>query len=168
MSVDLIVYLARSAMPSPQRWQQAIRDAGFPVELDTDFDVYSSIGFRPCQFRGGEAGFEYFSATIDESERDGLGAPAGCDFSVTLVTHSDLRDFASSLLAAGALGHASGGLLVDPQAGESYPPERALDWARAQLAELEPELARSTPRGGEPRLPQRIPWYDRLFGGRGR
>jgi hypothetical protein len=140
MSVDLIVYLPRSAMPSPERWQQAIRDAGFPVELDTDFDVDSFSGFLPCRFRGAEAGFEYFGAQVEEAERAQSQAPDGCDFSVTLVTHSDLREFACSLLAAGALCDATRGLLVDPQSGESCPPERALEWVREQLAELEPHL----------------------------
>jgi len=140
VSVDLIVYLSRSAMPSPKQWQQAIRDAGFPVELDTDFDVDSSIGFRPCRFRGGEAGFEYFSAPVEESERAESQVPTSYDFSVTLATHSDLREFASSLLAAGALCHASGGLLVDPQSGESCPSEQALEWTSQQFAELEPHL----------------------------
>ena len=35
MSVDLVVCLPRVAMPSPEVWAQAIRDTGFPVELDT-------------------------------------------------------------------------------------------------------------------------------------
>ncbi len=48
MSVDLNVYLARSSMPSPTRWAQAIREAGFPadeervdlgVPADHDFSV---------------------------------------------------------------------------------------------------------------------------------
>ena len=140
MSVDLIVYMARSAMLTPERWEQVIRDAGFPVELDTDFDVDSQSGFLPCRFRGGDAGFEYSCAPVDDREREKAHAPAGCDFSVTLVTHSVLRELATSLVAAGVLCHATGGLLVDPQSAEFFTPEQALEWTREQLADLDRDL----------------------------
>lgn len=142
MSVDLIVYLRRSSMPTPARWQQAVHDAGFPVELDTDFDAETFSGFIPCKFRGADAGFEYFSAVVSEQERAESGAPPGADFAVTLATHSDLREFASSLVAAGALCHVSGGLLVDPQSGESCSPEQVLAWVGEQLSDLESHLNR--------------------------
>jgi hypothetical protein len=45
MSVELTVYLARSAMPSTRDWAQAIVEAGFPAELDAEFDVDSFSGF---------------------------------------------------------------------------------------------------------------------------
>ena len=138
MSVDLIVYLRRSAMPSPSAWQQAIRDAGFPVELDADFDPDTASGFRPCQYRGAVSGFEYFASRLLPADAAEVGAPPGSDFSVTLVTHSDLKEFACSAVAAGALAQASGGLLVDPQSGESFPAAEAMAWAAEQFAEAEP------------------------------
>lgn len=39
MSYDLVVYLQRSNMPTPAAWHSSIVAAGFPVTLDTDFDV---------------------------------------------------------------------------------------------------------------------------------
>ncbi len=140
MSVDLTVYLPRSAMPSPARWAQAIRDAGFPVELGADFDVDVFTGYLPCQFRGKPAGFEYYSALVSRDECARLGLPAVCDFAVTLVTHADLREFATSLIAGSVLCQKSGGQLHEPQAGESYGPGDVLDWARQTLAEIETEL----------------------------
>jgi hypothetical protein len=137
MSYDLVVYLRRSAMPTPQQWRAAIHEAGFPLDLDADFDVDSSIGFRPCHLRGEAAGFEYYGSSVSEPERATLGAPPDCDFSVMLVTHSDLREAAASVIAAGALCYASGGLLVDPQVGEEIPAERALAWARQQFSDIE-------------------------------
>src|SRR5437867_1635133 len=103
MSVDLIVYLRHSSMPTPEAWQQAIRDAGFPIELNCNFDPNTSSGFRPCKVRGELSGFEYYAGPLSESDRASVGAPVGTDFSVTLVTHSDLREFACSAAAAGAL-----------------------------------------------------------------
>jgi hypothetical protein len=140
VSVDLIVYLPRASMPAPERWANAIRDAGFPVELDADFDPDTATGFRPCRFRGVQSGFEYYSSRLSEQERRELGAPPGCNFSVALTTHADLREFATSLIAASVLCHVSGGLLVDPQSGEQLPAPGVLAWAREQLASLEGEL----------------------------
>lgn len=124
-------------MSTPAGWQQAVRDAGFPVELDTDIDPDRFSGFLPCKLRGAVSGFEYFAARLSEVEAAEVGAPAGADFSVTLVTHSDLREFACSVAAAGALAWAGGGLLVDPQSGESFAAADALEWAAEQFAEAE-------------------------------
>jgi hypothetical protein len=136
MSVELIVYLRRSAMPSPEGWQTAILDAGFPVELDTDFDPETFSGFLPCKFRQAQSGFEYFTSPLSEEDRTDVGAPQGCDFAVTLVTRSDLREFACSVAAAGALAQASNGLLVDPQSG-GFTDSGALQWAKNQFNEAE-------------------------------
>jgi hypothetical protein len=137
MSVDLIVYLRRSSMPTPTAWQRAITDAGFPVEMDTDIDPDTFSGFLPCKLRGAVSGFEYFGGRLSPSDAAEVGAPPGSDFSVTLVTHSDLKEFACSAVAAGALAQASNGLLVDPQSGESFPAANAMAWASEQFTEAE-------------------------------
>lgn len=140
MSVDLIVYLRRAGMPKASRWAEAIRNAGFPVDFEYDFDSESAAGFRPCTFRGELSGFEYYSSHLSEEERDQRGAPPECDFCVNLVTHSDLRDFATSLIAASVLAEITGGVLVDPQSGKAYPAGSVLTWAREEIAALEREL----------------------------
>lgn len=137
MSVDLIVFASRTAMPTPSGWQQAINDAGFPVELDTNFDIDTQSGFLPCKLRGVDSGFEYFASKLSKDEAAEAGAPPSSDFSVTLVTHSDLRELACSAVAAAALAFASGGLLVDPQSGESFAAADTLQWARETFADAE-------------------------------
>jgi hypothetical protein len=137
MSVDLIVYLRQAAMPSPKDWQEAIQTAEFPVELDMNFDPATFRGFLPCKFNGEPSGFEYFVSPRRAEEAVELGAPRDADLSVTLVTHSDLRELAVAVSAASALCRVSGGLLVDPQSGETYTPESVLVWAREQLVEIE-------------------------------
>lgn len=122
-------------MPTP--WQQAIAAVGLPVELDTDFDPGTFSGFLPWKLREALTGFEYFACRLSAAEAAEVGAPAGTDFSVTLVTHSDLKEFACSAVAAGALAQVSGGLLVDPQSGESFQAADAADWAIGQFAEAE-------------------------------
>lgn len=140
MSVDLIVYAKRIAVPSPSDWQRAIQAAAFPVELDTDIDLDTFSGFLPCKFRDSQSGFEYFSSLLSKEDQQEVGAPEGSDFQVTLVTHSDMKEFATSMLAAAALCNASKGLLVDPQSGEQFDAEAVLQWARSTFAEMEAYL----------------------------
>jgi hypothetical protein len=56
------------------------------------------------------------------------------------VTHADLREFATSLVAAAVLCHLSGGLFYDPQEDSRHPAAGILEWARDQLAVIEEEL----------------------------
>ncbi len=144
MSVDLIVYVKRSAMPTTQRWAEAIREAGFPLELGSDFDLDTATGFRPCKLRGVLSGFEYYSGRLSEQDCQDLGAPSGCDFSAMLSTGSDLRECATSLIAASVLCQISNGMLYDPQAGDQHSATAVMTWAREQLASFENEIAGDT------------------------
>jgi hypothetical protein len=137
MSADLIVYLPRSAMPSPARWADAITQMGFPVELDTtDFDVESSTGFRPCRFRGEWTGFEYYSDVLTDQYRMKLGLPAGFDFSVNLLAHIDHHEWETAVVAAGVLCWLSRGVLHDPQEGTEYRDDGVMAWVAQELARV--------------------------------
>ncbi len=63
--------------------------------------------------------------------------PASFDFSVTFVTHADVREFVIFMVAAAVLCQVAGGVLVDPQSGESWSGEEALSWARSEVPGLE-------------------------------
>jgi hypothetical protein len=141
MSVDLIVFLPRAKMPTPARWAEAIREAGFLADLDTDFDVDAFSGFLPCAYDGKPGGFEYLPSPLDSGERAELGASAEHDFSVTFATHSDMRELATSVIAAAVLASLAGGKLSDPQAGEDIEAPHALDWARTMLDQIKGDLA---------------------------
>ena len=134
MSVDLVVFTARSTMPAPSAWARAIVDAGFPAELDPDFDVDDFSGFLPCRYGGVDAGFEYLAGP---PEIDDVELPPDLDFSVTFSTHSDMRELASSIAAAATLCSLTAGILYDPQSGDTVSSKEVLRWAREQLAELE-------------------------------
>jgi hypothetical protein len=136
MSADLLVYLPRSAMPSPARWARAITQVGFPVELDADFDVDRSTGFRPCRFRGELSGFEYYSSALADQGRTELGLPAGFDFSVNLLAHADHHEWETAVVAAGVLGWLSGGVLHDPQEGAEYRADGVMAWVAQELARV--------------------------------
>jgi hypothetical protein len=135
-----MVYLQRAKMPTPERWATAIRDAGFPVDLEHDFDPYSAFGSRPGKFRGEPSGFEYYIETLGEEDAEDLELPPECDFAVNLVTHSDLREYATSLIAASVLAAMTGGVLSDPETEEAQPASGVLAWARRELASFEHKL----------------------------
>jgi hypothetical protein len=128
--------MERRAKLSPRPWAEAIRAAGFSLILDEEFDVATHTGFLPCTMDGVVTGFEYFADEVTDETRADHGLPEGFDFSVTLTTHSDARELAASMIAAAVLATATAGKLDDPQAGETYEGEAALEWARDQLAEM--------------------------------
>jgi len=135
MSIELTVYLPRTAMPNPKEWAKAIVEAGFPAELDAKFDVDSFSGFLPCRYDGEEAGFEYDSGPIEFV--DELELPDDYDFSVSFVTHSDMRELASSVVSSAVLCSISGGILVDAQADEAISSDDAISWASEMLTEID-------------------------------
>ena len=140
MSVDLTVYVARGRMPSPTRWAEAIREAGFPAELDADFDVDAFTGFLPCKYDSKPGGFEYSAGKITDEDRVNLGLPPECDLAVTFATHSDMKELATAVIAAAVLCQLTSGRLSDPQAGEDVTASQALSWARAMLDQIRGDL----------------------------
>jgi len=126
-------------MRAPAKWREAIRVAGFLVDIDTDFDVDVFSGFLPCKYEGNLVGFEYCASRLDAKDAHEMGA-AGSDLVVTFTTHADLRECASSLAAASVLCQVSGGILIDPQSGESFVGAAAVEWAKRELAELKKHL----------------------------
>lgn len=134
MSIDLIVYLARDRMPTPDAWQRAVADARFPIQIDQDFDADTFTGFLPCRYKGAISGFEYYSAKLTREEAIELDA-GSADFSVTFVVHSGHNEMQTALGASSALCVASGGILVDPQSGETISPSMAIAWATEAIGQ---------------------------------
>jgi hypothetical protein len=127
-------------MPSPARWAQAIREAGFPADLDADFDVDTFSGFLPCTYDGKPGGFEYFAGPLADEDRDEMGVSAAHDFSITFATHSDMRGLATSVVAAAVLCQITGGTLVNQQAGEQLAASEAVGYAREMLESMKGDL----------------------------
>lgn len=136
MSYDLIVYLARSAMPAPTIWRDAIRDVGFTAELDSDFDVDSFSGFLPCPVKGELSGFEYHASAVTADQAGDLDLGSNVDFSIQFCIGSSPLELTSALAASSTLAKISGGVLHDPQEGESVLSTEAVAWAKSQLSQL--------------------------------
>lgn len=148
MSVVLAVFLNRSSMPSPADWAKAIRSNGFDMEMDSDFDPASFSGFLPCKYGASDAGFELFTEAVSDSELDEhVAAQIGRrDTRIDFVTHSELRELATSMIASAVLCAISDGVLWETEADEIIPASRALEWARTEEANVKGALTKLRPR----------------------
>jgi hypothetical protein len=135
MSYDLLVYLKRLNMPSPEAWRAYISGAGFPVTLDTEFDIDSFSGFLPCQVNGETSGFQYYPSVMSPEEARVLGLEVGVDFRIQFSIGPQPLELVSALAASSVLAATSGGTLKDPQVDASLAADAAVSWARAQLSQ---------------------------------
>lgn len=131
MSVENNVFLRLNDLPTPGQWQAAIHASGFDLIIDTDFDMQSFEGFLPCTYKGKAAGFDYYFEELDidgipDEELEEIGDRR---YLVTLITHSDMREYMSSMIASAVLCSICHGLLA-----EGEPPfikdSEAVQWAR--------------------------------------
>lgn len=150
MSVENNVFIERKNMPAPEAWLKAIREHGFEMDMDTDFDVDEFTGFLPCGYMKQEAGFEYFSeeadldAMLDEGmlsqdEQKLLGQRR---FLVTFATRSDFRDLMTSMIASSVLCAMADGMLAEGGEPPFIPAKDAIAWVKAQEAGVQKEIIR--------------------------
>jgi len=144
----MLVFLKQARMPAAPAWAQAIRDAGFPMEMETDFNPRSFTGFLPCKYKGEEAGFEFFLSNIDDYKDDiADDLPpehwqkiGDRNTVVDFVTHSEFRDLMTSVIASGVLCSISDGVFLDTESGEITPSAAALAWSRKGESEIAKDL----------------------------
>ncbi len=138
MSISRTVIVNRTRMPTPTAWADAIRAAGFPMEMTTDFDIAEHSGFLPCTYDGVPAGFELFFTTDEELlEHDDIGDR---DAAISFVTHSSMRDLACAIVAAGVLAAKCDGIVFDEESGERIDADEALAYAREMIDSLSEDL----------------------------
>jgi hypothetical protein len=139
MSVDIHVILKKSNLPSPGRWQQAIAESGFPLQIDTDFDPEEFFGFLPCRYRDEEAGFEYSFEPLPEDflDEEDMKRVGDRDCLVTFSTYSSMDDFIASTIASCVLCQISDGLLLDEDADDLFlSADAAIAYGRKMESEL--------------------------------
>jgi len=143
MSLEIYVFLERSAMLTPVQWQSAITEAGFAVALDIDFDPFTFTGFLPCQLNGHSAGFEYYFHPKEQiAEEFTYLAPRvkAFDSVVMLVWGGSLEEMACAVMAASALAASTPSLLYAPEDDSAVEGTRALGYAKEQMLAAAPYL----------------------------
>jgi hypothetical protein len=136
VSVDLMVYMRRAALPSAREWSLAVKESGFALAMEHDFDPATFRGFLPCLYQGAPTGFEYHSGEVTDDEREVFEVPPELDFVITLATRSDGSQLACATIALGVLCRLTNGMLYDPQSGEAVRPDEATEWVNEMLKEL--------------------------------
>lgn len=121
-------------MLSPETWARAIRDNGFDVNMDIDFDPVSFSGFLPCP--DSNCGFEYYFEWLDQSQlefSDGEKSVIGDrKFIVTFVCKTEV-DLLAANAAAAVLTYLCDGVLLEAEANVYVQSENVIAWARGEL-----------------------------------
>ncbi|WP_129641066.1 hypothetical protein [Peristeroidobacter agariperforans] len=126
------VFLDRTRLPAAADWARVIREAGFDVQLNADFEPGSFSGYLPCP--DDRTGFEYYleSFTTPTLEIGDAGAqaigPRNAVASLRFSGRSSDRDAASA--AAATLAAMTDGVLFDTEPGHFIAGDEALAWAR--------------------------------------
>jgi len=148
MSVENNVFMVRDNMPTPQQWLAAIKSQGFEMEMDTDFDVEEHEGFLPCKYKGVDAGFEYYAESVDIAEflEDDLLTDEEArqlgnrTFLVSLITHSDYREYMTSMIASAVLCSLADGMFAEGGEPPFIMASESVKWARDCIPEIEKEF----------------------------
>lgn len=143
MSVENNVFMHASKLPTPGAWAQAIKAAHFELEIDPEFSWDEFEGFLPAKYKGRDAGFELYKedfdlAELSDSERADLGDRP---LLVTLITHSDMREYISSMIAAAVLCAIADGKLAEGGEPPFIAADAAIEWARGSIPEVERLMA---------------------------
>lgn len=157
MSFDLSVHFSTERLPSPQQWQTAIAERGFPLKIDTDLDIVTLKGFLPCEYQDKAGGFESLYSILSPDDLRYLEIPETFPSQVLLSAHSPKEEFLSAVIAAAVLAEMTGGLLMDPQEGKTHEGAEAIAWARELERTYENPAA--APRAGSPGLKPAKPWW---------
>lgn len=107
------------------------------MDLDVGFDPRTFSGFPPCVHQGQPAGFEYFfqaDAELDDDIRRAAGSMRTLE--ISFITHSDMRELVSAMIASGVLALLSDGVVWSDESGDSFSGREAINIAREVESEL--------------------------------
>ncbi len=126
------VFLDRARLPAADDWARVIREAGFEVQLSTDFEPGSHSGYLPCPDE--RSGFEYylesFTAPAFEIGETGAKAIGQRNAVASLRFSGRPADRSAAVAAAATLAAMSDGVLFDTESGHFIAADKALAWAR--------------------------------------
>jgi hypothetical protein len=109
-----------------------IREAGFDVQLNTDFDPHSHSGYLPCpdDLTGFEYYLESFSAPTMEIGEAGASVIGSRNTVASLRFSGRPADRTAATAAAATLTAMADGVLFDTEPGHFIAADEALAWAR--------------------------------------
>jgi hypothetical protein len=137
MSDEAHVNMRPELLPTPTAWAETIRQAGFELDIDSDFEWDSVSGFRPATYKGQPAGFELYygiydlSSWPDELQKELGDRPQD----VMLKMHGGPSSL-SAMIAAAVLCSITDGRLI--YLGDFVPIDasQAIAWARKEESRI--------------------------------
>lgn len=134
MSVTLYVSCKKASLPSRQKWQEAIKSAGFDLVLD-NFDWRTHSGFLPVTFNGERSGFELLVEDAKPLARQlQVTLPAANDVVVSFGFGSDKAEGDAAACASASLAQCVGGLYFDEYSDDLLDGETAIHIAQDSIA----------------------------------
>lgn len=126
------VFLDRDRLPLATDWARVIREAGFDVQLNLEFEPRSHSGYLPCPDE--RIGFEYyleaFSAPAFEFGAEGAKVIGARNAVVSLRFSGRSADRTAAVAAASTLAAMTDGVLFDSEPGHFIDAAHTLAWAR--------------------------------------
>ncbi|MBL8270552.1 hypothetical protein [Steroidobacter sp.] len=129
------VFLDRERLPAAADWARLIREAGFEVQLSTEFEPHSHSGYLPCPDE--RTGFEYYleafgapAFEIGEIGESGAKAIGQRNAVASLRFSGRPADRTAAIAAAATLTAMTDGVLFDTEPGHFIGAHQALAWAR--------------------------------------
>jgi hypothetical protein len=126
------VFLEHDRLPAADDWARMIREAGFAVDLSTEFEPRSHSGYLPCP--DDRTGFEYYLESFDEPTMEigevGARAIGPRDMVASLRFSGRPSDRSAAAAAAATLAAMTDGVLFDTEPGHFIAADEALAWAR--------------------------------------
>lgn len=130
--ISFNVFLDRNRLPTALDWARVLREAGYEIALDTQFDPRSHSGYVPCP--DDRTGFEYYLEAFDaptiEIGDEGAKAIGARNAVVSLRLSGRPSDQAAATAAAATLAAMADGVLFDSESGHFIAAADALAWAR--------------------------------------
>jgi hypothetical protein len=126
------VFLERDRLPAAVDWARMIREAGFEVDLSTEFEPGSHSGYLPCP--DDRTGFEYYLESFAKPTLEigdaGAQAIGPRDTVASLRFSGRPADRSAAAAAAATLAAMTDGVLFDTEPGHFIASDAALAWAR--------------------------------------
>lgn len=130
--ISFNVFLDRERLPAAADWARVVREAGYKMQMNSQFEPRSHSGYLPCPDE--RTGFEYYLEAFDaptaEIGAEGARVIGDRNAVVSLRFSGRPLDRAAATAAAATLAAMADGVLFDGDAGHFIAAADAMAWAR--------------------------------------
>lgn len=131
---DHVVFLRENSLPTPMAWLDAVQAAGFPLQMDIEFDPATHLGYLPCIYNGEETGFEFSYEPLDPEvlEEEETAMVGDRDMLVCFTATLGTPENTAALITASVLTAIADGVLFESGEPPAIDAKHAVFWAKQQ------------------------------------